>query len=855
MRTPRLSEARTAAPAAIIALAAALLVVGLGVGGARGRPVVSQASAWRGLVGGARPTVAVGQRMLVVLKAPSLAQRVAANGGLATEAQERRWTKTALAAQKRLLFELTAHGVQPRVEFSFARVLNGFSAPLDPRAVALLERRPEVAGVYPVRVAYPASVSSALLAKEGLARGPGQIPDVMLPGYNGRGVTVALLDTGVDSSHPYLRGRLLPGINVLDNRPGAPAAADPADPSRRETHGTELAGILVGAHGPGGIAGVAPGASLLPIRVAGWQRDLTGSWAVYGRTDQLIEGLERAVDPNVDGDAHDAARVALVGLAASYGAFSDSPEARALRGALELDTLVVAPVGNDGPGGPAYGSVASPGGAPTALAVGAADTHRSAEEVPVALRTGLDLLLDRRLPLVGAVVPQRPVELELASPRAGGSGLDITDFFDGHGMSRVAGRAALVQAGVDPQLVAEHAARAGAAAVVLYGTQLPAGGLGLDEAVDVPVVSVPDRAARLALAAINRHEQPSISIGRARLVPNGAAGEIAPFSSRGLAFDGRVKPDVAAPGVAIATSEPGQTDGGSARFGTVNGSSAAAAVVAGAATLLAQARPELRAADLKSVLTGTARQLPDTSVTGQGGGIVDLGAASTAELAVAPDTLAFGRAQGDGWHATQLVTLRNVSTRRFLVRVHDSGEGGLVITAKPRHVRLKPGGETMVRLTARLRGQPSADGSAEGSILFVARGAGPLRVPWAVTFGSAARSLISAVALSAAAFKPSDTTPAVLSLRAGSVVQAPTGPQVQPLGRLDVELWQGGPHGKRLGLLARLRDLLPGRVAIGLTGRGPQGNRLARGPYRIRLVAVPTSGGPVTRRAVSFRIE
>jgi hypothetical protein len=133
----------------------------------------------------------------------------------------------------------------------------------------------------------------------------------------------------------------------------------------------------------------------------------------------------------------------------------------------------------------------------------------------------------------------------------------------------------------------------------------------------------------------------------------------------------------------------------------------------------------------------------------------------------------------------------------------------------------------------------------------VARGGGPLRIPWAITFGRPARGLLSSIALSSSAFVPSDTTPAVLSLRAGSLVQAATGPQVEPLARLDVELRHG--H-RRIGLLARLRDLLPGRVAIGLTGRGPGGNRLLRGTYRIDLVAVPTNG-PVTRKSIAFKIK
>jgi hypothetical protein len=414
------------------------------------------------------------------------------------------------------------------------------------------------------------------------------------------------------------------------------------------------------------------------------------------------------------------------------------------------------------------------------------------------------------------------------------------------------GRAALVHGGADPQLAIEDAARAGATAVVVYGTQLPAGGIGVDEADDVPVVSVPLRVAQVALGAIGRGQHPAISIGVPSVVRNGNDGAIAPFSSRGLAFDGRVKPEVAAPGVALTTSEPGANEDGTPRFGTVNGSSPAAAVVAGAAAVLAQARPGLRALDLKSLLTGTARTIHETSVTAQGAGLVDLGAAAAGEIGAEPVTLAFGRAQGDGWHSQQEVTVRNVSTRRLLVRVRSEGSGGLVITPKPRWVRVKPGGQATVTLHARLNGAPPPGGSAEGAVLLVARGAGPLKVPWAITYGRPPQSLISAVALSAGTFKPSDTTPAVLSLQAGLVLAGPAGAQVHPVSRLDVELWRAN---HRLGLLARLRDLLPGRVAIGLTGRAPTGRVLEPGRYRVRLVAFPTSEGPPTSRTIGFRIR
>src|SRR5439155_16653724 len=169
-----------------VALAATLLAVAAGAGGAGQAAVDVAASAWRGLVGGPRQEVSVGQRVIVVLKSPALADRVAQAGGRATEAQERRWTAAALAADNLLLARLAQQGVRVRPEYRYARVFAGFSAPLDPRGVSLLERAPEVAGVYPVRIAYPASLSSGLIARGELAGGSGERANVVLPGFDGR---------------------------------------------------------------------------------------------------------------------------------------------------------------------------------------------------------------------------------------------------------------------------------------------------------------------------------------------------------------------------------------------------------------------------------------------------------------------------------------------------------------------------------------------------------------------------------------------------------------------------------------------------------------------------------------------
>src|SRR4051794_18746991 len=139
--------------------AAAILVVPAGGGSPPPTPSrLDQAAAWSGLVGGPRAPVGIGQRVLVVLTAFSLADRVHRAGGLASDSDERRWTSAAFAAQQQFISQLGREGVYVKPEFRYTRLLNAFSAVLDPRAIALLERTDGVKGVYPVRAAFPSTV-------------------------------------------------------------------------------------------------------------------------------------------------------------------------------------------------------------------------------------------------------------------------------------------------------------------------------------------------------------------------------------------------------------------------------------------------------------------------------------------------------------------------------------------------------------------------------------------------------------------------------------------------------------------------------------------------------------------------
>src|SRR5581483_4566709 len=370
----------------------------------------------------------------------------------------------------------------------------------------------------------------------------------------------------------------------------------------------------------------------------------------------------------------------------------------------------------------------------------------------------------------------------------------------------------------------------------LRNPRRPAGRLGLDESIGVPVVAIRPATARAALSRLSHGQRVAVALGGAAAAANGERDRVAAFSSGGLAFDGRVKPDVVAPGVALATSDPGFNPDGSPRFVSVNGSSAAAATVAGAAALLAQARPSLGASALAGLLVGTATPIENEPVTAQGAGGVEVGAAAAGELAASPATLALGRSSGAGWRVKTGVALTNLSSRtlRLSVAVRTQHEGAAAVdfTVRPARIALKPGRSVVVHLRAVTASAPSGTAPADGAVLVAVQGGEPLRIPWAIAFGADDTKLIGAAALSESAFQASDTKPTLLAVDAGRVETRNGHPEIHPLARLDVILWRS--NGPQVGTLARLRDVLPGRYTFGLTGRGPDGARLPSGDYVVR---------------------
>ena len=703
-------------------------------------------------------------RVLVALRRPALGELSGESrrGAAAQRAYVRSLTREVRALQS----ALAARGVTFGDPVIYTRVWSGFAATVSTRDL----NEVQAAGlrVEPVRRVYPAGEAGAPTA----TTAPPAAGTLRLRARP----TLALLDSAVAAEHPRLAGRVEEAADLL--------GTTRTPPGRRDEHGTQMAGVAA--------AGLPPRARILALRVAGLQaRPEGGGFEESGTTDQLLAGLERAVDPDADGDAEDAAPVALVGVVSPYAGFDHAPEADAARAAAELGTLVVAPAGNQGPGGGRYGTIGSPAASAAVLAAGA---------------------------LAGPVAV-RAATLTLATP--GGSTAVSGELIGGDPRGVEGGvttrpakarRAILVSAG-DPARAAQQAVAAGAAALVLCRAEGEPAALPRGAAGGLPAIALTGDAARAALAAARAGEGVGeLAVGG----PRPALERMLPArsSSAGPTYGLRPKPDVVAAGSARAPLAAGGE-------GYAAGTSIAAARVAAQAALLRAARPELDARTAAALLAETGRRPAGVPL-----GVPDARRAAAAGAVATPHALRVPA----GGRAT--LTLRNL--RGAPVRAALKAKGLDV----PAVVRLAASGERRVRIAAPRGAAPGPRtiairaGETELAVeAFVPPAAlparlGPLRL---VTDGGRVEGVRFA---------------------AGRLRRAPA-PAIEPVGRLVLRL--EGPEDRELTPPGGARDLLPAEYAYTLAREVLGG--LPGGSYRFVVRARgPAGGATLVRRSPSFRL-
>nr|WP_281155391.1 S8 family serine peptidase [Streptomyces sp. HYC2] len=172
-------------------------------------------------------------------------------------------------------------------------------------------------------------------------------PTAWAAGYDGTGVKIAVLDTGVDTTHPDLAGKVT----------AEKVFADSASPGDKVGHGTHVASIAAGtgAKSGGRYKGVAPGAAILNGKVL----DDGG----FGTDSDIMAGMEWAVAEHAD--------IVNLSLGGEDTPGIDPMEETVNRLSAETGTLFVIAAGNSGEAGER--TVASPGSADAALTVGAVD--------------------------------------------------------------------------------------------------------------------------------------------------------------------------------------------------------------------------------------------------------------------------------------------------------------------------------------------------------------------------------------------------------------------------------------------------------------------------------------------------
>ena len=246
-----------------------------------------------------------------------------------------------LAQQQALLDELAAAVAgQPGLEFSPGRrfrTLLALSGEANLAAVGWLLESPRVAGVmkdFTVR---------ASLSESAPLSGAPRLREAA--GVTGEGVAVAVVDTGIDYTHPAFGGcdapgrgagcRVVAGYDFVDDE------ADPMDPVG---HGTQVAGVIAGAAAEGCAAGVAPGAAVVALRVL----DASGG----ARFSDVVAALDWVYE---HGDAH-GVRIVALSLAtaetfASAALCDFDLVAAALHRLAARGLLVVAAAGGSGDAG------------------------------------------------------------------------------------------------------------------------------------------------------------------------------------------------------------------------------------------------------------------------------------------------------------------------------------------------------------------------------------------------------------------------------------------------------------------------------------------------------------------------
>lgn len=634
----------------------------------------------------------------------------------------------------------------------------------------------------------------------------------------GQGVRIGIIDSGVDYLHADFGG---PGLasEFQNNDPStiepgtfptpkvvggwdfagkdydsSTSGADVPEPDpdpldcSSDGHGTHVAGIAAGYGvltngntysgpytslrsmsafriGPG----VAPEASLYALKIFGCS----------GTTSLVLDALERAADPNQDGDYSDRLDVVNLSLGSPFGfQASDDPEEAAVEQLAQLGSVVVISAGNSGN---TFYIVSGPGTAPSAITV-ADSIDDSDESTAFRILSPASIVGNYQMQEGAFTVPlasSGPIEGEVvyAEPADGCGVLS--------NVAGVAGKIIMMDRGtcyfVDK---VQQAQNAGALAVVVVnnaaGDLVTMSGEPSYE-VRIPGIFISKGDGALLKNVLVEHPRVRLEPGLVTVIP-GLADRLSSSSSRGPALpDSLLKPDIAAPGFNITSAKAG---GGNLGV-TYTGTSMAAPHISGAAALLRELHPAWSVEYIKAALLNTCeRTHSDTGVaypqSMTGAGRVNITRAAQTTVTVAAQdsggnvSLNLGALSLDDCHNTNYALLiRNHGTQNesfSVVASNHVSETGFVVSCPVTSVTVGAGESATV--TVRVEANPvlfdrSRDEATADQIAGFSTAA-PFEVSGLICFGHPKMPL---------------TLPFYGVVRSGSILQVPVRLLSMPMNR------------------------------------------------------------------------
>lgn len=649
---------------------------------------------------------------VVVLSADSVstAKEKAAARGAAFDRKAAE--KAAKAAQAGIAPKLRAAGATVRT--STSTVLNTITIRATVRQLQAIARIPGVSGLH---VSKP--ITRANAASDAYT-GVDQVWQSL--GLTGKGMTIGIIDDGIDYHHADFGGSgdpadyaaddptviepgSFPTVKVVggydfvgdayDAEPNAPGETDiPApdpDPLACGEHGTHVSGTAAGQGvlsdgstftGPYDAStltansflvapGSAPEAKIRMYKVFGCDGSVND--------DVLLAAIDRAVADGVS--------VINMSLGSTWGE-ANGPLELAIDNATKLGVLSVVSAGNSGPN--AY-LVGGPSTANTALSVAAIDA--SSPTLPgVAITGGLTLSgqNSNAFDFAGASISGVTVDV--------GLGCDAADYVGTAGMIVVTHRGVCNR--IDRAILGSTA---GAAAVIFVNN---AAGFppveGVIPGATVPFVGVPN--------TVSIPDGTSLTLAAGAPIPNPAFTRFASFTSNGLRQDSAPKPDISAPGVNILSAFVGSGTEGT----LLSGTSMAAPHTAGIAVLVRQAHPTWGPLAVKAAImsSGDPGKVGDWDVVRGGTGLVDPAEAVRAQTYLntrdGSQHLAFGFAELKGnFESSRTITLTNRSNRTVVydltTQLDNLGLSRFSATVSPATARVEGRSSKEITVTLKIR--------------------------------------------------------------------------------------------------------------------------------------------------------